>query len=70
MLDLHTHSQNSKLSTTRVLGPVLDSTVLDFVLMLEKSSSGKAGGFLARDWGSGPTRALHEVGFRSISASG
>jgi len=27
------------------------------------AASGKAGGFLARGWGSGPTRQLHEVSF-------
>ena len=27
------------------------------------AASGKGGGFLARGWGSGPTRALHEVSF-------
>eukprot|EP01104_Vermistella_antarctica_P009690 TRINITY_DN250_c1_g2_i2.p1 TRINITY_DN250_c1_g2~~TRINITY_DN250_c1_g2_i2.p1 ORF type:complete len:379 (-),score=52.38 TRINITY_DN250_c1_g2_i2:107-1243(-) len=26
-------------------------------------ASGKGGGFLARDWGSGPTRSLHHAGF-------
>lgn len=36
--------------------------------VIERSSvaaaaSGKAGGFLARGWGSGPTRKLHEVSF-------
>ena len=27
------------------------------------AASGKAGGFLARDWGSGPTIPLHQVSF-------
>ena len=28
------------------------------------AASGKGGGFLARDWGSGPTTALHQVSFQ------
>lgn len=37
-------------------------------LLIEKQSvaaaaSGKGGGFLARDWGSGPTQQLHKVSF-------
>jgi len=40
----------------------------DDVTIVERTSvaaaaSGKGGGFLARGWGSGPTRALHEVSF-------
>ena len=30
------------------------------------AASGKGGGFLARDWGSGPTEQLHKVRARTI----
>ena len=42
------------------------------VTLIEKTkiaaaASGKAGGFLARDWGSGPTSQLHKVSFNSYA---
>jgi len=44
-------------------GNSLDITVVERS-GVAAAASGKAGGFLARDWGSGPTDALHKISFR------
>jgi glycine/D-amino acid oxidase-like deaminating enzyme len=40
-----------------------NSIILEKASHVAPAASGKSGGFLAREWGSGPTVQLHQKGF-------